>query len=308
MPIVLQESLRALFYAPFYAALELGAYGQEGVAVSFVSAPEPGRAATSLFDGGIDVTWGGPMRVMQTYAERADCDLVSFAEVVTRDPFLLLGSRPRPGFRLADLRSLRLATVSEVPTPWMCLQHDLRDAGLEPARLDRIANQTMAENVAALRRGTVDAIQVFEPFVEELVATGAGHIWYAQASRGPTSYTTLYARRPTLAARREECLHMTRALHRTLGWVHAATPERLASVIRSYFPELAHDRLAGALARYKSLGIWGRDTRLPRTGYDRLRASLQSGGFVAKGAPFEMAVDNTLAEAVRAEAPPPLLA
>ena len=57
------------------------------------------------------------MRVMQMYESRADCDLVCFGEVVTRDPFLLIGREPRPDFALADLYGKRVATVSEVPTP-----------------------------------------------------------------------------------------------------------------------------------------------------------------------------------------------
>ncbi|MEZ5855446.1 MAG: ABC transporter substrate-binding protein [Hyphomicrobiaceae bacterium] len=306
MAIVLQESLRGLFYAPFYAALALDAYGKEGLDVRFVSAPEPGRAATNLWDGGIDVTWGGPMRVMQTYAQRADCDIVCFAEVVTRDPFLLVGREARPAFRLSELKALRLASVSEVPTPWMCLQQDLRDAGLDPTALQRVATNSMAENVAALARGDVDVIQIFEPLVESLVASGGGHVWYAQACRGPTSYTTLYARRGTLERQRDACLKMTRALHRTLGWVHDVTPERLADVVAPYFPDVSARQLAGALARYKALGIWGQDTVLPRSGYERLRTSLESGGFVAKGADYAEAVDNSLAEQVIAETPLPL--
>jgi NitT/TauT family transport system substrate-binding protein len=120
MPIVLQESLRGLFYAPFYVALTRGAYAAEGVDVRFAPTPPPGTVVNGLFDGSIDVCWGGPMRVMETYKLRADCDLVSFAEVVTRDPFLLVGREPRPDFHLSDLSTVRLATVGEVPTPWMC--------------------------------------------------------------------------------------------------------------------------------------------------------------------------------------------
>ena len=54
-------------------------------------------------DGTVDVCWGGPMRVMQAYQQIPGCDLVSFAEVVTRDPFLLVGREPRPEFDLRDL-------------------------------------------------------------------------------------------------------------------------------------------------------------------------------------------------------------
>jgi hypothetical protein len=81
---------------------------------------------------------------------------------------------------------------------------------------------------------------------------------------------------------------------------------QLAAAIAAYFPDVPPRRLASALDRYKALGLWGRDTRLPRSGYERLRAGLVSGGLVAKGTPYETAVDNTLAELVARQDPPAL--
>ena len=297
MAITLQESLRGVFYAPFYAALARNAYAQEGVEVRFVSSPRPGDAAVAVLRGDADMCWGGPMRVMQAYAQQPGCDLVCFAEVVTRDPFLLVGREPRPGFTLPDLLGVRLGTVSEVPTPWMCLQEDLRRAGIAPVRLTLETGGTMADNVAALRAGALDVVQVFEPFVSALQADCVGHVWYAAAARGPTSYTTFYARRGLLAARRDEVLRMVRAIARTQRWVATAEGAVIANAIAAYFPDLPQDVLAAACSRYKALGIWGGDPLLPRAGYDRLRSSLVSGGFVQPGTPFEVAVDNTLARA-----------
>src|SRR5208282_2402956 len=266
-----------------------------GVDVRFVSAPRPGDAARGLFDGSVEVCWGGPMRVMETYKLVPGCDLVSFAEVVTRDPFLLVGRAPRPGFRLTDLLDVRLATVGEVPTPWMCLQEDLRRAGVPPGRLDRVGDRGMAENVAALRAGAVDVVQVFEPFVSVLVAEGVGHVWYAAARRGATSYTTFYARRGLLTARRDELRRMVRAIHRTQLWVAGATGGQIADAIADYFPDVPAAIREAACARYQALGIWSTTPVLPRVGYDRLLSSLVSGGFVA-GTSFEIAVDNSVAE------------
>jgi NitT/TauT family transport system substrate-binding protein len=298
MAITLQESLRGLFYAPFYAALARDAYAREGAEVTFASAPTPGHAATNVMGGTADVCWGGPMRVMQTYHQIPDCDLVCFGEVVTRDPFLLVGRTPRPDFSVRDLVGLRVGTVSEVPTPWMCLQHDLRLAGVDPASVTRVTDRSMADNCAALAAGNLDVVQVFEPFVSSLLAAGTGHAWYAAASRGPTSYTTFYARRGVLTARRDELQRMVRAIYRTQQWVDGADGAEIAATIASYFPAVPADILAAACTRYKALEIWGTTPVLPRAGYDRLRDSLVSGGFVDPGTPFEVAVDNSLAEAV----------
>jgi NitT/TauT family transport system substrate-binding protein len=300
--IVLQESLRGLFYAPYYAALARGAYEKEGVEVRFANAPSFGAAPDGLFSGEVDVAWGGPMRVNQLYAQRADCDLVCFGEAVTRDPFLLIGREPRPGFALADLAKMRLATVAEVPTPWLCLQHDLRLAGIDPTGLDRIADRGMAENMAALRAGTVDVVQLFEPLAEELLDEGTGFLWYAAATRGPCSYTTFYARRAVLDAKRDELRRLVRGLYRTQAWLHGAPVEALAEIVQSYFPAVPKPRLRAALARYKALGIWGQTPILPSDGYERLKDGLVSGGFVA-GTAYDIAVDNSLAEEAVREAP-----
>src|SRR5258708_15937913 len=117
MAISLQEALRALFYAPFYVALARDAFAAEGVEIRFTSSPRPQDAALRLMDGTVDVCWGGPMRGMETYQKVPGCDIVCFTEVVTRDPFLLMGREARPNFRLAHLNSVTPPTGTRAPPP-----------------------------------------------------------------------------------------------------------------------------------------------------------------------------------------------
>ena len=67
MPIRLMENFRAIFYAPYYATVALGFYEREGVAVELMTSNAPGDAVPKLLSGEIDLTWGGPMRVMQAF-------------------------------------------------------------------------------------------------------------------------------------------------------------------------------------------------------------------------------------------------
>src|ERR1700761_3713099 len=121
--VKLSENFRAVFYAPFYATHALGFYVSEGVAVDLLDSTTPGAAAAGLLDGSIDLAWGGPMRGMKARDLDAGSPLLCFCEVVARDPFFLVGRGEPSQFRFADLPALRVAAVSEVPTPWLCLQH-----------------------------------------------------------------------------------------------------------------------------------------------------------------------------------------
>ena len=67
--IRLSENFRAVFYAPFYATLALGHFAREGVEIELIASPAPAAAAAGLLDGSIDVSWGGPMRVMKARDE-----------------------------------------------------------------------------------------------------------------------------------------------------------------------------------------------------------------------------------------------
>ena len=295
--ITLSENFRALFYAPFYAAHEIGAFKNEGVEVAHRDTASPGEATADLLAGRTDVMWGGPLRVLLTHQADPASDIVCFCDVVARDPFFIIGRDARPGFSVRDLAGVRFGSVSEVPTPWLCLQDDIRRAGADPAGLNRVAGASMAENALALREGRLDAVQLFQPDAEALLSSGEGHVWYAAADRGLTAYTTLVTRRATLAARRDELAAMVRALYRSLQWIGGTDGVEVARVLRSYFPDVPPALFAAAIDRYRALGLYGPDPVTRREGFDRLAAAMLSGGALKALIPFEECVDNSLAEA-----------
>ncbi len=298
MAIRLSENFRALFYAPFYAAHATGTYQAEGVDVTLLPSTDPARTAVALRSGDVDVMWGGPLRVMLTHAQDPAADSVCFCDVIARDPFFIIGRAPRPNFHIADLVGVRFASVSEVPTPWLCLQDDIRRAGIDPATLNRISGHSMTDNTAALRAGKLDAAQLFQPYAEELIASGAGHVWYAAADRGLTAYTALITRRPLLDTRRDELLAMTRAMTRTLRWIADTPGSEIARAVAKYFPDVAPATFAAAIDRYRSLQLFAIDPVLPREGFDRLQAAMRSGGALDRPIPFETCVDTSLARQV----------
>src|SRR5579862_5618669 len=217
--IRLMENFRAVFYAPYYAIHALGFYAHEGAEVELVSSDAPGDAIAHLANGTIDLTWGGPMRVMTAHDRDEQSSLVCFVEVVSRDPFFLIGNAS--GFQLSNLAHLRFAVVSEVPTPWMCLQQDLRDAAIDPATIRRVHDRTMSDNYRALCGSELDVMQAFEPFASQAELDQVGTVLYAASSRGPTVYTSFITTRSKVAAQRDAFFAIARALAKMQRWLTA---------------------------------------------------------------------------------------
>ena len=280
--ISLQEPFRGLFYAPFYAALARGAYAAEGVEVRFIDSPGPTLKTDAVMEGRADLAWGGPVRLLLAHDKDPACPLRLFGAVVMGDPFLLLGRAPNPRFRLTDLARLTLGSVSEVPTPWWCLQDDLRRAGLDPEALRRVTGRSMAENAAAVAAGTLDIAQLFEPIASAMEIAGTGHVWHAQASRGPTSYTAFYGRMDVIAAKREACEAMVRGLAATLTWFARATASEILDTIAPFFDGLDRAAAARAIDRYRALGVWTTNPRFPPEALERLEAAMLSAGAIRR--------------------------
>jgi len=304
MRITLIENFRAVFYAPFYAASALGAYEQEGLEVVVKPATHTGGGFQTPQEG--EVSWGGPLRLMNTLDKNPQAGVVAFCEIVGRDPFFLVGREPNAAFRLQDLAGKRIGTVSEVPTPWICLRHDLRLAGVAESGLQRKADGTMPENAAALRSGALDVIQVFQPFAAQLQAEGVGHVWYASASRGPTSYTSFNTTRAFLGREPDVALRMCRAMYRTQKWIATRAGAALADAVADYFPGLPKHALSASFDGYKALGVWNRTPLLERKGLEWLRDAALAEGMLRTHFRYEDCVDMRFAEQVVREDPPAL--
>jgi NitT/TauT family transport system substrate-binding protein len=296
MPIRLMENFRAIFYSPYYATHALGFYEREGVDVELLTSDVPGDAVPKLIDGSVDVTWGGPMRVMKAHDEDRNSPLVSFCEVVSHDPFFLIGKAGAKLFKLTDLAASTFASVSEVPTPWMCLQQDLRDQEMDPGSLARRSDQAMTRNYVSLKSGELDVMQTFEPFVSMAEKDGAGQVLYAASGRGPTTYTAFVATRDACAKHRNEFEAMTRATGKMLTWLYSSPVEELAKAVTKFFPDVAPDILLRSLRRYRDAKLWSHETKLTAQGFARLAQSLHSGGFIARKPGYDECIEPHLNE------------
>ena len=300
--VVLYENLRTPSYTPFYLAHVEGLFVAEGIDVELLLSPAPARTVEGLVEGRADVAFGGPMRVMMHHdaAHRAGrtSPLVCFAQVVARDPFMLVGRTPNPSFRFEDLVGPRIAVAVDVPTPWMTLRDDLDRAGIDPAALNRTPDAPMPENAAAFERGELDVVQVFEPYADRLVSTGAGHVWHRFSRRGDVAFTSFYTTRRRTQERRAACTALVRAISAALVRIREGPAETIAERVGpAFFPDLPAGALARIVAAYRDADLWPRTPALGAAAFARLKAALLAGGLIAHDVPYAVAVDEELSAA-----------
>ena len=291
-PIILYENMRTVVYVPFYLAIERGDWAAEGIDVSVQTSPSTPETAQGLIDGRADVSWGGPMRVMLHHDRDRDCPLVCFAQIVARDPSILVGREANERFRFDDLVGKRVGAMTDVPTPWMTLQDDLGRAGIDLADIDWVMDRSMPENAAALRAGELDVVQIFEPHADSLVADGTGHIWHRCAQRGDSCWTSFYTTRAFTKTQPETCRALVRGIERALGVLHRDDPLDTARAVGEYFPDLADENLARMIEGYRASGLWAQTTELPVTAFTRLKAAMISGGLISYDAPYDRLVTS----------------
>jgi NitT/TauT family transport system substrate-binding protein len=320
--IKLAENFRAVFYAPFYATHALGLFAEQGVSITLLDSASPGAGIAELAKGNIDVMWGGPLRVIKErdQFERTEASLVAFCEVAAKDPFFLLKrrqhkrtatsspnqtvdtrdrgkepsaysavnqSQPDQPFTLRDLVGLRFASVSEVPTPWLCLQQDLRDAGVDPTALTRLAERSMQDNLDALLRDELDVIQVFEPYVSLALAHEDLEVVHAASQRGYTAYTTFISTFEGMQRNQASFEAMIRAIEQFRPWLAAHGPAELARVVQTFYPHLTLETLTACLTRYHSAELWTCRRAISRQGFARLAASMLDSGYIKQAAHYE---------------------
>ncbi len=292
MRIVLSENFRAVFYAPFYACLSLGFFRDQGLEVELLASPSPGAGIAAMLQGTTHLVWGGPLRVLKDRddAESGPNSLVAFGEVAARDPFFLVGRTELKPFDLGRLTGLKLSTVSEVPTPWLCLQEDLRDRGLDPAQIDRVADRSMADNLQALAEARADVIQVFEPWVSAAETEGVGVPLHAGHERGYTAYTSFISTRAHLDRYDGPFRAMAKALCAFPDWLAAEGSAGLARVVRDFYPHVDSILLERSLRRYQKADLWSCRPEISRDGFARLARSMLHSGFIEKITPYETCV------------------
>ena len=297
-PLTLSEVAHSIFYAPQYAAIELGYFAEEGIDLKLVNAGGADKVMTALISGDADVGFMGSEASIYTYANGNEDYAVNFAQLTQRAGNFLVSRTPIENFSWDMLKGSTVLGGRAGGMPQMVFEYILKKNGIDP-KTDLSIDQSISFGLtaAAFMENDADFTVEFEPHATALEQSGNG---YVVASLGVDSgyvpYTAYCAKKSYFTENEPMIQAFTNAIQKGLDYVNSHTAEEIAEVIAPQFAETDVKTIAVIVERYKTQDTWKGDTVFEKSAFDLLQNILMDAGELKEKVPYEELVTTKYAE------------
>lgn len=298
-PIVLNEVAHSIFYAPQYAAIELGYFADEGLELKLVNGAGADKVMTALISGDADIGFMGSEASIYVYQEGAGDYAVNFAQLTQRAGNFLVGREAQEGFGWSDLKGKKVLGGRAGGMPEMVFEYILKMNGIDP-EADLTIDQSINFGLTAAAFTNNDAQYTveFEPFATGLEKEGVGHVIASLGvDSGYVPYTAYSAKKSYLKKNPETIQKFTNAIQKGLHYVNTHSAEEIAKVIKPQFKETDSDTIATIVSRYKAQDTWKGDTVFEESSFLLLENILEEAGELKERVPYEDLVTTEFSKA-----------
>ncbi len=288
-PVTLSEVAHSIFYAPQYAAIELGYFEDQGIDLTLVNGAGADKVMTSLISGDADIGFMGSEASIYTYANGSADYAVNFAQLTQRAGNFLVSRSPAPDFRWEDLKGTYVLGGRAGGMPQMVFEYILKKNGIDPKN-DLTIDQSISFGLtaAAFPSSQADYTVEFEPFATSLEMEGKG---YVVASLGTDSgyvpYTAYSAKKSFMEENPELIQAFTNAIQQGLEYVNSHSAEEIAKTIQPQFKETPLENITAIIQRYKAQDTWKGDTIFEESSFNLLQNILEEAGELPERVPYE---------------------
>ncbi len=293
--LTLSEVTHSVFYAPQYAAIELGYFADEGIELELINGEGADKVMASVLSGDADIGFAGPEATIYVYNEGKEDYMQVVAQVTQRDGAFILSREEEPDFDWSELSGKTLLPGRAGGVPYMTLQYVCRHKGIDDVIFDNSVQFSMM--ASAFIGGTGDYVALFEPTASSLVAEGKGHIVASVgAESGEIPYTAYFASKSWLQKNDDVMQRFVNALYKGQQWVASHTAEEIAKTIAPSFPDSDLELLTSAVESYRSIDAWCATPVMSENAFERLQTVMSEAGELSEKAPYGELVNNKYAE------------
>lgn len=294
------EVTHSVFYAPQYAALNLGYFSDEGLEVELTNGQGADKVMTAVLTGAVDIGFAGPEAAIYVYNEgKADyCEV--FAQLTQRDGAFLIGREKDDAFDFAKTKGKVVLPGRKGGVPYMTLEYVFKQHGVVPGKDVTFDDSVQfAMMTGAFTGGTGDYVTAFEPTASTLEQEGKGYILASIGKEsGEIPYTAYFASKSYIEKNKDIVKKFIRAIYRGQQWVAKSTPKEIANVIAASFPDTDIKLLEKSAESYKGIEAWCTSPVMKAEAYEKLQTVMTEAGELKQKAPFDKVVNNSLAEEV----------
>jgi NitT/TauT family transport system substrate-binding protein len=295
--VKLSEVTHSIFYAPQYVALSQGFFEEEGLEIELSNGQGADKVMTAVLTDQVDIGFAGPEASVYVYNEGKDDYSMVFAQLTNGDGTFLMGRESEPDFEWSDLKGKTVIGGRKGGMPAIVLQYVLSKNGLTVGK-DVFIDTTMqfAAMPGAFLGGQGDYVIIFEPTASTIAKEEKAYIVASLGKEsGEIPYTAYFAKKSTIENRPEMIQKFTNAIYKGQQWVADHSPEKIAQVIQSHFPDESQEILISAITRYKEQNSWKEDPKLLEEDFYLLQQIIKDAGELDQIAPYDQVVTTQFA-------------
>jgi len=161
-----------LYYLPLTIAERKGYFKSEGLDVDIVDFPGGAKALQALVGGSADVVSGAYEHTINMQAKGQPIVAIALEGRYNGIVFALAKSKAASFKGLADIKGLKVGVTAPGSSTHMAVQNLAAKAGLKPDDFAAIGIGATAGAIAAVKRGSVDAISNLDPVITKLETDG----------------------------------------------------------------------------------------------------------------------------------------
>ena len=162
--VTLNEVAHSIFYAPQYAAYELGYFAEEGIDLQIVTGFGADKVMTAVLSGEAEIGFMGCESTVYAYNQGAQDYVVNFAQLTQRAGNFLVAREEMPDFQWSDLIGKNVLGGRKGGMPEMVFEYILKQNGIDP-QTDLTIDQSIdfGSTAAAFSGGQGEFTVEFEP-------------------------------------------------------------------------------------------------------------------------------------------------
>lgn len=295
------EVTHSIFYAPFYAAIELGFFEEKGISIELTNGGGSDKSMTALITGQADIGFMGPETAVYVYNEGQEDYPVVIAQVTQRDGSFLVGKAPDTEFSWDKLKGKSIIGGRTGGMPEMTLEYALRKNGLEP-NVDLTVRTDVSFDLmgGAFMSGEDQYVALFEPSASTMEMAGEGFIITSiGAETDYVAYTAMMVTQSFRDKNPDLIQKFVDALYKGQQWVSNHTPNEIAEAIAPAFPDSDIELITNVVENYKKIDAWKTDPTCKEADFNQLIKVITDAGIEVKNADYNKIVDNSFAEKVQ---------